>query len=378
MTYYGRWTYKYEIASEKGAAAALIVHETGPAGYPYAVVQGWAHENFDIAVPGGAGRAAGGRRGLALARPGRRPVFQTAGQDLDTLKKAAARKRLPPRRPRTPAPTSPVTNTPAVGPLEERRREARRVGPEAQGRVRHLHRPLGPPRPRPGAEGRPDLQRRRRQRLGHGRPAGDRPRVHEGRARRRSGRSSSSPSRPRRRGLLGAKYYAAHPLYPLEKTLAEPEHGRDQPLGQDPRRRQPRPRPDDARRPSSPRPRPRRAARSCPTPSPRRGSFTAPITSSSSSKGVPAVNARGGVDYVGKPAGFGLAEARRVHEERLPQGQRRGETRLGPLRRPRRPAPPDRGRLPRGAGPSVPRMAARTEFRERRRAIARPAPPARP
>src|SRR5438876_643668 len=40
MTYYGRWTYKYEIAAQKGAAAALIVHETGPAGYPWAVVRG--------------------------------------------------------------------------------------------------------------------------------------------------------------------------------------------------------------------------------------------------------------------------------------------------------------------------------------------------
>ncbi len=38
MTYYGRWTYKYEIASEKGAAACLIVHEAKPAGYPYEVV----------------------------------------------------------------------------------------------------------------------------------------------------------------------------------------------------------------------------------------------------------------------------------------------------------------------------------------------------
>ena len=40
MTYYGRWTYKYEIASEKGAAAAIIIHETGPAGYPFEVVSG--------------------------------------------------------------------------------------------------------------------------------------------------------------------------------------------------------------------------------------------------------------------------------------------------------------------------------------------------
>ena len=52
MTYYGRWTYKYEIASEKGAAAAILVHETGPAGYPFEVVQGsWSRENFDIAQP---------------------------------------------------------------------------------------------------------------------------------------------------------------------------------------------------------------------------------------------------------------------------------------------------------------------------------------
>src|ERR1051325_1502004 len=52
MTYYGRWTYKYEIATEKGAAAAIIIHETGPAGYPYEVVSGsWSRENFDIQTP---------------------------------------------------------------------------------------------------------------------------------------------------------------------------------------------------------------------------------------------------------------------------------------------------------------------------------------
>ncbi len=54
MTYYGRWTYKYEIATEKGAAAAILVHETGPAGYPYQVVVGsWGRENFDIPAPDG-------------------------------------------------------------------------------------------------------------------------------------------------------------------------------------------------------------------------------------------------------------------------------------------------------------------------------------
>jgi Zn-dependent M28 family amino/carboxypeptidase len=52
MTYYGRWTYKYEIASEKGAAAAIIIHETGPAGYPYSVVQSSnSLEQFDVISP---------------------------------------------------------------------------------------------------------------------------------------------------------------------------------------------------------------------------------------------------------------------------------------------------------------------------------------
>jgi Zn-dependent M28 family amino/carboxypeptidase len=39
MTYYGRWTYKYEEAARQGAAAALIVHETAPAAYGWQVVR---------------------------------------------------------------------------------------------------------------------------------------------------------------------------------------------------------------------------------------------------------------------------------------------------------------------------------------------------
>ena len=39
MTYYGRWTYKFEEAAAKGALGCLIVHQTGPAGYPWGVVR---------------------------------------------------------------------------------------------------------------------------------------------------------------------------------------------------------------------------------------------------------------------------------------------------------------------------------------------------
>src|SRR5690606_33705276 len=56
MTYYGRWTYKYEIASAKGASAVLLIHETGPAGYPYEVPRAnYGREQFDVAAePAGA------------------------------------------------------------------------------------------------------------------------------------------------------------------------------------------------------------------------------------------------------------------------------------------------------------------------------------
>lgn len=47
MTYYGRWTYKYEEAAKQGAAAAIIVHETAHASYPFEVVQGgWSGANL--------------------------------------------------------------------------------------------------------------------------------------------------------------------------------------------------------------------------------------------------------------------------------------------------------------------------------------------
>ena len=52
MTYYGRWTYKYDIASDKGAAGVILIHETDRAGYPFQVVQdGFTGERFDLVTP---------------------------------------------------------------------------------------------------------------------------------------------------------------------------------------------------------------------------------------------------------------------------------------------------------------------------------------
>jgi Zn-dependent M28 family amino/carboxypeptidase len=51
--YYGRWTYKYEMAARRGAAGAIIVHTTPSAGYPWQVVQtSWSGEQFELPADG--------------------------------------------------------------------------------------------------------------------------------------------------------------------------------------------------------------------------------------------------------------------------------------------------------------------------------------
>lgn len=95
MTYYGRWTYKYEIASAKGAAACLIVHETGPAGYPFAVVAAnGGRENFDLRSPDANASRVAVEGWLALDFT--RALFTAAGEDFAKLKAAAATREFKP------------------------------------------------------------------------------------------------------------------------------------------------------------------------------------------------------------------------------------------------------------------------------------------
>jgi len=95
MTYYGRWTYKYEIAAEKGAAACIIVHETGPAGYPYEVVSGsWSRENFDINNANKNSDKVAVESWITEAKA--RELFAASGKDFDTLKRQAGRQNFNP------------------------------------------------------------------------------------------------------------------------------------------------------------------------------------------------------------------------------------------------------------------------------------------
>ena len=217
MTYYGRWTYKYEIASEKGAAAAIIIHETGPAGYPFEVVSGsWGRENFDIA------RTDGNRDRVSIeswiTEPAARSFLAAAGQDFDALKEAATKRDF------QPVPLAAKAEFHAKNTL--RTIDSLNVLGLVEGAdpavknefvvyTAHWDH-LGKDESRPGDQ------------------------IFNGAVDNASGVASileiargfkALPKPPRRsilfiavtaeeKGLLGAKYYAEHPLYPLEKTLA--------------------------------------------------------------------------------------------------------------------------------------------------------------
>ncbi|MDQ6765005.1 MAG: M28 family peptidase, partial [Verrucomicrobiota bacterium] len=95
MTYYGRWTYKYEIAAQKGAAAAVIIHETEPAAYPYSVVRtSWSKENFEIDRPNKNMDQVSVRSWITLEVA--KKLLADSGQDFDALKKAAVSKDFKP------------------------------------------------------------------------------------------------------------------------------------------------------------------------------------------------------------------------------------------------------------------------------------------
>jgi Zn-dependent M28 family amino/carboxypeptidase len=301
MTYYGRWTYKYEIASEKGAAAALIIHETGPASYPYEVVAGsWGRENFDIP-------SADGNKGRVtiegwLSNDTARNILKTCGQDLDSLKKAAVRRDFRPVRLPAKADllarneTREVKSKNVIGKLEGSDPKVKDEVVIYTAHWDHL--------------GRDEALK------------GDQ--IFNGAADNASGVAcvlelarafTALKPAPRRsmlflfvtaeeKGLLGSKYYATHPLYPLEKTLAvinmdvinawgkttdvvsvgfgnstlddlfvEAARGQGRTVG--------------------------------PDAEPEKGMFYRSDHFEFAKEGVPALNAKGGMSYVGKPSDYG-------------------------------------------------------------------------
>lgn len=304
MTYYGRWTYKYEIASEKGAAAAIIIHETGPAGYPYQVVVGsWGLENFDIPDDeGNKGRVA---VEAWIASDTAKALFEACGQDFAALKAAATRKDFRPVALKAKANLE-AKNT-------SRKVRSKNVVARLEGSDPILKNECVVYTAHWDHLGRDDALK------------GDR--IFNGAADNASGVAAmleiaegfaASASRPRRsilflavtaeeKGLLGAKWYATHPLVPLEKTLADINMdvvnlwGRtrditsvglglsslDELL-------------IDAAKAKG------RVVRG--DPEPEKGSYYRSDHFEFAKLGVPALNGKGGIDFIGKPEGFGLAK----------------------------------------------------------------------
>jgi Zn-dependent M28 family amino/carboxypeptidase len=88
MTYYGRWTYKYEEAARQGAAGAFIIHETEPAAYGWGVVKnGWTGPQFILPSEDQNMSRCAVEGWLTLDAT--RKVFQQAGQNFEDLKAKA-------------------------------------------------------------------------------------------------------------------------------------------------------------------------------------------------------------------------------------------------------------------------------------------------
>ena len=300
MTYYGRWTYKFEVAAEKGAAAVLLVHEEGPAGYPYQVVVGsWGRENFDIPDPERSRRAVV-ESWITLDTAKR--LFSAAGQDFDALKLSAARRDF------RPVPFPMAGDFSARNTMREVK--SRNVLAKLEGSDPKLKEEFVVYTAHWDHLGRDEALK------------GDQ--IYNGAADNASGVAqmlaiaegfARLPARPKRsllflavtaeeKGLLGAKYYASHPLYPLARTLADINMDvinlwgptRDivsVGLGQSSL--------DDVLADcAAPRGRVVRGDLD-----PEKGSYYRSDHFEFAKEGVPALNAKGGEDYPGKPADFG-------------------------------------------------------------------------
>ena len=94
MTYYGRWTYKFEMAASKGAAGVLLVHETESAGYPFSVVQAKVFEQFDLVTPDRNMKRAAIEAWITVDKA--RDLLRLGGQDFGTLKSQASTREFRP------------------------------------------------------------------------------------------------------------------------------------------------------------------------------------------------------------------------------------------------------------------------------------------
>ncbi|WP_445144405.1 M28 family metallopeptidase [Dyella sp. Tek66A03] len=216
MTYYGRWTYKYEELARQGAAGVLIVHETAPASYGWATVKNSnTNTMFDIVRDHPAALhpqvEAWIQRDVAVN------LFKNAGLDFEALKKQAQTRDF-----------KPVVL----------KGQTFSANYKVDSKVITSHNIVG----RIEGSKRPDetvIYSAHWDHLGVGEPDAKGDRIYNGAVDNATGtaalielaRAFASQPKPERsvvflnvtaeeKGLLGSEYYAAKPLYPLGKTVA--------------------------------------------------------------------------------------------------------------------------------------------------------------
>ncbi len=300
MTYYGRWTYKFEMAAALGAAGAFVVHETGPAGYPYDVVKGNTGEKFDLVTADrNMGRVA--VEGW-MTREQAEALLAMSGHDFEALKAAAATRAFEPVPLGT---TASMVLRNALRTVSSQNVVARVEGGDPAIKDEHV------------------IYMAHWDHLGRG-AAVDGDDIYNGAVDNATGtaglieigRAFASLSPPPRRsilllavtaeeqGLLGSQHYAVAPLYPLEKTLAAINmdglnvHGRTRDLtviglGNSELD-------DYARLAAAGQGRILR-----PDAEPEKGLYYRSDHFNFAKQGVPALNTDSGIEFVGKPAEYG-------------------------------------------------------------------------
>ena len=300
MTYYGRWTYKYEMGAKMGAASVLIVHQTEPAGYPFAIIQGKTTEQLDLETADGNASRAAIEGWITLEQA--KGLFAMAGRDFETLEKKAATRDF---QPVALGVTASLSLSNAIRKVPSANVAARIEGSDPDRKDEWV------------------IYTTHWDHFGIG-PAVKGDRIYRGAIDNASGTGglielarafAGTTPRPRRsilflfvtgeeQGLLGSTAYAEHPLYPLAKTVAVLNidamnvHGRTRDLsivglGLSEL--------DDVVRKAA-------AAQGrvvTGDPMPEKGSYYRSDHFPFARQGVPSIHAGGGVEYVGKPAGYG-------------------------------------------------------------------------
>ena len=301
MTYYGRWTYKYEIGAELGAAGVVIVHETEPAGYPFSVVQGNVGEQFDLITPDKNVGRVEVEAWIPLEQA--HELFKMTGRDYDTLKRDAANREFKPVELGVTASVR-INNT--LRTIDSRNVLGKLQGSDPELKDEYV------------------IYTAHWDHFGIGEEV-DGDNIYHGAIDNATGIGgmieiarafSSLPNPPKRsilflavtaeeQGLLGSEYYAVNPIYPLAKTLGVINmdslnvHGKTSDVvivgvGNSDLD-------DFAAQVAADQGRVIK-----PDPTPEKGFFYRSDHFPFAKQGVPALSSRDGVDHVGKPDGYGM------------------------------------------------------------------------